>query len=114
MRYDVELARPAGRALSDELAVKVAAAAWELIDGALRDNPRRIGKPLRAPCAGHWVARRSSYRVRYLIDESRHLVVVLDIRGRADAYRSCPGRRLSSSLRRAATICSTSAGTSPS
>lgn len=88
MRYAVELARPARRALTEELPTKVAAAAWELIDGALRDNPHRLGKPLRAPYAGHWVARRSSYRVRYLIDEERHVVTVLDIRGRADAYRT--------------------------
>jgi len=39
VRYAVELARPARRALTDELPVKVATAAWELIDGALRDNP---------------------------------------------------------------------------
>lgn len=73
---------------SDELSVKVATAAWELIDGALRDNPQRLGKPLRAPYAGHWVARRSSYRVRYRIDDERRVVVILDIRGRADAYRT--------------------------
>jgi mRNA interferase RelE/StbE len=88
VRYGVELARPARRALTDELPVKVAAAAWELLDGALRDNPRRLGKPLHAPFAGHWVARRSSYHVRYLIGEDRHVVTVLDIRGRADAYRT--------------------------
>lgn len=88
MRYGLELARPAGRALTDELPVQVAAAAWELIDGALRDNPQRLGKPLRAPFAGDWVARRSSYRVRYRIDQDRRVVTVLDIRGRADAYRS--------------------------
>ena len=87
MRYGVELARPARRALTDELPVRIAVAAWELIAGALRDNPQRLG-PLRAPYAGHWVARRSSYRVRYLIDEDRRIVTVLDIRGRADAYRT--------------------------
>jgi mRNA interferase RelE/StbE len=88
VRYGVELARPARRALTDELPTKVAAAAWELIDGALRDNPQRLGKSLHPPYAGHWVARRSSYRVRYLIDEDRRVVTVLDIRGRADAYRT--------------------------
>ena len=87
MRYAVEVARPARRAFTDELPVKVAAAAWDLIDGALRDNPQRLGKPLRTPYAGHWVARRSSYRVRYRIDDERRVVVILDIRGRADAYR---------------------------
>ncbi len=88
MRYGVELARPARRALTDELPLKIATAAWELIDGALRDNPRRLGKPLRAPFAGEWVARRSTYRVRYRIDEDRHVVTVLDVRARADAYRT--------------------------
>ena len=72
----------------EELPVKVANAVWQLIDGALRDNPHRLGKPLRPPYAGHWAARRSSYRVRYQIDEARHVVAVLDLRGRADAYRT--------------------------
>jgi len=74
--------------LTDELPAAVAAAAWELIDGPLRENPRRTGKPLRAPFAGRWGARRSSYRVRYRIDDDRQMVTVLDIRGRADAYRA--------------------------
>ncbi len=87
MRFGVELARPARLALTDELPVKVAAAAWELIDRPLRDNPHRLGKPLRAPYTGQWVARGSSYRVRYRIDDHRHIVIVLDVRGRADAYR---------------------------
>lgn len=85
-RYELTVARPARRALTEELPLKIAAAAWELIDGALRDDPRRVGKPLRAPFAGHWVARRSSYRIRYRIDEDKHTVVVLDVVGRADAY----------------------------
>jgi mRNA interferase RelE/StbE len=87
-RYELLLARPARRALTDELPVKIAAAVWELLDGTLREQPHRVGKPLREPFAGHWVARRSSYRVRYRIDEDKHAVIVLDIRARADAYRS--------------------------
>ncbi len=66
----------------------VATAAWELVDGPLREDPRRLGKPLRAPLARQWVARRSSYRVRYRIDDDRRIIVVLDVRGRADAYRT--------------------------
>lgn len=79
VRYELELARPARRALTDELPVAVAAAAGELIDGPLHDKPARIGTPLRARYEGHWVARRSSYHVRYRIDENRHVVTVLDI-----------------------------------
>jgi mRNA interferase RelE/StbE len=85
--YELILARPARRALSEELSLKIAAAAWELVDGALRDEPRRVGKPLYPPFAGQWVARRSTYRVRYRIDDDKHAVVVLDVAGRPDAYR---------------------------
>lgn len=88
MSHALEVARPARRALTEELPVSVATAAWELIDGHLRENPHRLGKPLRAPFAGQWVARRSSYRVRYRVDDGRQVVTVLDIRGRADAYRA--------------------------
>lgn len=87
-RYELLLARPARRALAEELPIKIAAAVWELLDGALREQPHRVGKPLRAPFASHWVARRSSYRVRYQIDKDKHAVIVLDVRARADAYRS--------------------------
>ncbi|MGH8904977.1 MAG: type II toxin-antitoxin system RelE family toxin [Egibacteraceae bacterium] len=85
-RYELTVAWPARRALTEELPLKIATAAWELIDRALRDDPRRVGKPLRAPFAGHWIARRGTYRIRYRIDEDKHTVVVLDIVGRADAY----------------------------
>jgi mRNA interferase RelE/StbE len=86
-RYEVMVARPARRALAEELSVKVATAAWELIDGALRDQPRRVGDPLYPPFAGQWVARRSTYRIRYRIDDDKHAIVVLDIAGRPDVYR---------------------------
>lgn len=85
-RYEVTLARPARRALTEELPFKVAAAAWELIDGDLRDVPCRVGKPLYGQFRGQWVARRSTYRIRHRIDEDKHAIVVQDIAGRADAY----------------------------
>ncbi len=88
--YALTLARPARRALTEELTESIAAAVWELINGPLREQPRRVGKPLHEPFAGQWVARRSTYRVRYRIDEQSRTVLVLDIRGRADAYQ--PGR----------------------
>jgi mRNA interferase RelE/StbE len=88
--YELIVAPPAKRALAEALPLAVAFAAWELIDGPLRENPYRVGRPLRAPFAGCWSARRGTYRVRYRIDEDKHLIVVLDIVGRADAYH--PGR----------------------
>lgn len=85
-RYELILTRPARRALTVELPFKIAAAACELIDGALRERPYRVGKPLYAPYAGQWLARRSTYRIRYRVDEDKHAVIVLDVAGRADAY----------------------------
>ena len=87
MTYRVEFARPARRALAEELPATVAAAAWELVTGPLCAEPRRISKQLRPPFAGERVARRSSYRVRYRIDDGRQVVVIMDIRCRADVYR---------------------------
>jgi mRNA interferase RelE/StbE len=86
--YDLLVAPPAKRALAEGLAAAVAFAAWEFLDGPLRENPHRVGHPLRPPFAGCWSARRGTYRVRYRIDEERQTVIVLDIVGRADAYRS--------------------------
>lgn len=83
--YRVEFARPARRALSEELPTSVAAAACALITGPLCAEPRRIGKKLRAPFDGEWVARRSTYRVRYRIDDDRRMLTIMDVRGRADA-----------------------------
>jgi mRNA interferase RelE/StbE len=88
--YELLVAPPAKRALAEGLPTAIAFAAWEFVDGPLRENPRRVGRPLRAPFAGCWSARRGTYRVRYRIDEERHTVIVLDIVGRADAYN--PGR----------------------
>jgi mRNA interferase RelE/StbE len=89
-RYDLLVAPSAKRALAEGLPAAIAFAAWAFIDGPLRDNPQRVGRPLRPPFAGSWFARRGTYRVRYRIDESRQTVIVLDSIGRADAYY--PGR----------------------
>ena len=88
--YELLVAPPAKRALAEGLPTAIAFAAWEFVDGPLRENPRRVGHPPRAPFAGCWSARRGTYRVRYRIGEERHAVIVLDIVGRADAYH--PGR----------------------
>ena len=89
-RYELVIAPPARRALAGRLPFKVAMAAWAFVDGPLRDDPQRVGHALRAPFEGHWSARRGTYRGRYRSDEDTHVVLVLDIVPRADAYR--PGR----------------------
>ncbi|MGQ0778199.1 MAG: type II toxin-antitoxin system RelE family toxin [Pseudonocardiales bacterium] len=78
---------PAKRAISKELPAAVAAAALELILGALRNDPHRVGKPLHAPMEGVWAARRATYRVLYRIDDVSHTVTIETIRHRRSAYR---------------------------
>lgn len=85
--YEVVWSGPARRAIAKELPENVAAAALELILGALRDGPHRVGKPLRAPLDGVWSARRASYRVLYRIDDAEHTIVIEAIRHRRSAYR---------------------------
>lgn len=86
--YDLVLTPSARRALADDLPPSAAFAAWEFVDGPLRQEPRRVGAPLQEPFKGLWRARRGEYRVRYQIDDEQHLVRVLDISHRRDAYRT--------------------------
>jgi mRNA interferase RelE/StbE len=82
------MARPARRAISEVLAEDVAAAAVEFITGPLLDAPHRVGKPLRGKLAGFHSARLGTqWRVLYRIDESKCVVVVLDIQHRSAVYR---------------------------
>ncbi len=78
---------PAKRAIGKELPEAVAAAALELILGALRYEPRQVGMPLHAPMDGIWSARRAMYRVLYRIDDGDRTVTIETIRHRRSAYR---------------------------
>lgn len=87
MTYRLRVARSAAQSLAERLPEAVAAAALEFVTGALVDNPQRVGKQLRAPLDGKWSALRGQYRVIYGIRDDDHVVVVLEISHRADAYR---------------------------
>lgn len=87
-RYQLRIARPAARDLTERLPEKVAIAAYEFITGPLLDNPHRVGKPLDPPMAPAWTARRGTYRVLFLLHEDERVVEVTAIRHRADAYRT--------------------------
>lgn len=87
-RYRLRVARPAARALAEVLPEKVATAAYEFITGPLLDDPHRVGKPLDPPMAPAWTARRGSYRILYLLDETPEIVEVTAARHRSDAYRT--------------------------
>lgn len=86
--YRLRIARPAARALAEVLPEKVAAAAYELITRPLLEDPHRVGKPLNPPMAPAWTARRGTYRILYLLDDTARIVEVTAIRHRSDAYRT--------------------------
>jgi mRNA interferase RelE/StbE len=74
----------------------VAFAAYEFIIGPLLANPHRVGKRLGPPLSDRLgpplsdrhSARRGTYRVIYRIDDRTHVVTVVAVVRRADAYRS--------------------------
>ena len=87
-RYEVIVARPAARAIAEQLPEAVSAAVIDFITGALIENPQRVGRALRNELAGIHSARRGSYRVLYRIDEIERTVTVLRIDHRGDVYRT--------------------------
>ncbi len=84
--YEVVFTRSARRALERDLPEKVAAAALEFILGALRESPRRVGKPLREPLAPLYSARRGEYRVIYRIVDDRLVIEIVSIAHRRNGY----------------------------
>lgn len=85
--YEVVFTRSARRALENTLPEAVAAAAFEFIVGALAENPKRVGKPLREPLAPLYSARRGDYRVLYRIEDDRLVIEIITIEHRRDVYR---------------------------
>ncbi len=65
----------------------MAAAALEFCNGPLAEAPHRIGKALFGPFAGLHGARRSTYRIVYLIDDEQAILEVLDIAHRDIQWR---------------------------
>lgn len=86
-RYELRIYGPARRALEERLPLAVALAVWEFCNGALRDEPRRVGRPLGRELAGYYSARRGAYRVIYRLDDEVRIVHVVRVEHRADVYR---------------------------
>jgi mRNA interferase RelE/StbE len=80
--------RPAAVRALQSMPEKIAAACWEFIHGPLAENPQRLGKPLLAPLAPQYSARRGEYRVLYLIEDEQVTVIITCVTHRADAYRT--------------------------
>lgn len=86
--YEVVFTRSARRALERDLPEKVATAAFEFIIGPLRQDPRKVGMPLREPLAPLFAARRGEYRVIYRIVDQRLVIGIVSVVHRRDAYHS--------------------------
>ncbi len=86
--YELVVARPAVRTISEDLPEAVAAAVIDFITGALIENPHRVGRELRRELAGVFSARRGTYRILYRIDDENRTVTVLRIDHRSDVYRT--------------------------
>lgn len=86
--YELVLARPAARAIAEELSEAVAAAVIEFITGDLIVNPRRVGRELRNELTGIHSARRGTYRVLYRINDEQREVTVLRVEHRSTVYRT--------------------------
>ena len=87
MSYEVRFTRSAKRALTHELPEKVATAVWTFVTGDLRENPRRVGKQLKAPLFPLYSARRGEYRIIYRIVDDVLVIEVVTIAHRRDSYR---------------------------
>jgi mRNA-degrading endonuclease RelE of RelBE toxin-antitoxin system len=85
--YELVVARPAARAIAEELPEAVAAAVIDLLTGALVSDPQRVGRPLRNELSGVRSARRGTYRVLYRIDDDAREVIVLRVEHRGTVYR---------------------------
>lgn len=84
---ELVLARPAARAISDELSEAVATAAIDFMTGPLIESPHRVGCALRNELAGIYSARRGTYRALYRIDDETREVLVLRLEHRGSVYR---------------------------
>jgi mRNA interferase RelE/StbE len=87
-QYEVRFTRAAKRALTVKLPETVATAAFAFIMGALRDDPKRLGKQLNAPLFPLYSARRGEYRILYRVEDARLVIEVVTVVHRRDAYRT--------------------------
>jgi len=85
-RYEIRFQPAARRAVAERLPESVAAAVLEFCEAALAVNPHRAGKPLFGPLAGCHGARRGTYRIVYRINDTDHVVHVLDVDHRSEIY----------------------------
>jgi mRNA interferase RelE/StbE len=85
-RYAINFT-PAARRRLDKLPLPAATALHEHLTGPVAENPYRLGKPLDSPFDDVRTTRRGDYRALYTVDDHEHIVTVLAVAHRRDAYR---------------------------
>lgn len=89
--YELVVTSTALRALSAApprgVGERVAWVIYEFVQGPLLAAPYRVGKPLAAPLAGIFTARRGSFLILYEVDEATRTVAVTSVQHRAEGYR---------------------------
>jgi mRNA interferase RelE/StbE len=85
-RYTITFT-PAARRRLGAVPLPAAAALYEHLVGPVAGNPRRLGKPLDAPFEAVLSTRRGDYRALYTVDDQAHVITVLAVAHRRDAYR---------------------------
>ncbi len=86
-KFAIAWARSAQKDLaSQEIPRRIADSVIMFAEGALAEEPFRVGKPLDEPYRGLFSAYRGSYRVFYSVDGTARQVTVVAVRHRAKAY----------------------------
>jgi hypothetical protein len=83
--YTLQTTSTARRALTDISSEALAAAAYEFITGPLLDSPHRTAS---ACCSLSTTGTAPGAALIYRIDDKDHVVAVVDIAHRRDAYRT--------------------------
>lgn len=84
--WEVSISPGAVRDL-DRLPPRMAIACVEFVTTTLTTNPLRLSKDLTGDLTGFRSARRGDYRVLFELDDDSHLIHVVRIAHRRDAYR---------------------------
>ena len=79
---------PSPRRSIEKLPLGAALAVAEFMMGTLCANPHRLGKPLQRELTGYHSARIGEYRIIYRIVDEAHIVHVVRIEHRSNAYRT--------------------------
>ena len=87
MSYRIRWSSAALRAIENTLPKAIATAVWKSVNGALAENPHRVGKPLLRELVGYRSAHRGQYRVVYAINDDEIIVTVVAVDHRRDVYR---------------------------